>query len=283
MANKKETKRYTLVEYAGKKEKVLNSKQEYDELVAKLKKSNDKRAHKYFFGNITCEQVGDTFVATVHLYNRLTDTMTISELDKLTTTMTEKELIEKFKDKLVTKPDFTPDINVAYFEDKNKGEKESVHYDRRIKYIPVMYIDDIRYADEKYIKRCIEYHAKKKDTRFFKCLANEFESYRMVFQSVVALRELSNKYDVSSGELYHVAADNLFFHLIVERGKNDHHLLRDEETGAYLISRRRLRDFGMFIKNYEMPENKKRVPTRYNGKSKKQTLCDDGQSLKLKK
>jgi hypothetical protein len=50
---KKETKRYSLIEYCGTKERVYNTEEEYAELLKIIEKSNRRKSSKYFFGNIT--------------------------------------------------------------------------------------------------------------------------------------------------------------------------------------------------------------------------------------
>ena len=57
-------------------------------------------------------------------------------------------------------------------------------------------------------------------------------------------------------------AYRLFNNLIVERD-SEGRIIR-LSNGDYQISRRRLRDFGFFIRDYNMPDSKRILPTRYN-------------------
>ena len=121
---KKELKRYFLVEYAGYEERVLNSKEEYEALLDIINKHNNKKKMKYIFGNISVRVENGKYFVLVNKYRKLTEKTTISELDDLTCEMNYYELMNYFKDKLVTKVSegYLPDINIAYLEDKNVKE-----------------------------------------------------------------------------------------------------------------------------------------------------------------
>lgn len=265
---KKETKRYTLVEYLGSKERYYDSKEEYENVLREIEKSNKRKTSRLYCGNITTERLGGgRLKATIHIYGKLTEPMTITELDTFTLGKTEEELISELQDKIRTK-DCAPDINIAYFENKNQGEKERVHYDRRIKYIPVMYKGDEKYLDKDYISNCFKFHANQNDYGFFLGIANEFCFYRVVDAEIEALyiavdrcrNQGYNPYDM------YIAAMRLFRNLIIERDK-DQRPVRDAR-GEYQTSRRRLRDFATYIRDYNMPEKRKASPVKYNGRIK---------------
>lgn len=264
---KKETKRYTLVEYLGSKERYYDSLLEYEDVLKEIEKSNKRKTSKLYCGNITTQKLpGGRIKATIHIYNKLTDAMTISELDDLTLSKTQEELIESVKQKLRTQEGYTPDINIAYFENKNKGEKEAVHYDRRIKYLPIMYVGDEKYLDMEYISRCLKFHASENDYAFFTGLANEFCFYRVVDEEIESLYRTVNKcrYENYSSYDMYLSAMRLFRNLILERDK-DLKPLRGN-NGEYQTSRRRLRDFATYIRDYRLPERKRKSPVKYNGK-----------------
>ncbi|UKI58574.1 MAG: hypothetical protein L6V81_04105 [Clostridium sp.] len=44
--------------------------------------------------------------------------LTISEIDSYTSSFTEEELMSKFESEFLTKEEYTPDVNVCYFETK---------------------------------------------------------------------------------------------------------------------------------------------------------------------
>lgn len=264
---KKETKRYTLVEYLGTRERYYDTLEEYENMLSEVEKSNRRKTSKLYCGNITTQKLpGGRIKATIHVYIKLTDAMTISELDEFTLSKTREELLESVKDKLKTPQGYTPDINIAYFENKNKGEKESIHYDRRIKYIPVMYKGDERYLDMEYISSCFKYHARENDYAFFTGLANEFCFYRVVDEEIEALYRSVNKcrYEGYSSYDMYLAAMRLFRNLILERDR-DLKPVRGN-NGEYQTSRRRLRDFATYIRDYKLPERKRISPVKYNGK-----------------
>ena len=169
---KKELRRYSLVEYLGKVERIVKTESDYLLILESIKKNNKKSSSKRFFGNVTKKYIADEIHVEVHVYNRLTPKMTISDIDKLTSSFDERELIGYFGNRLKTKNDYIPDINVAYFEDKNSKLKNENDLDIRILYLPIIYMEDVKYLDIKYIKRCLLYHAESKDLDFFKDLAD---------------------------------------------------------------------------------------------------------------
>lgn len=260
---KKELKRYSLVEYLGKVQRVVTNEDDYLNILKSIDSSNRKTSFDKFFGNVTKKYLGSEIFITIHVYNRLTPKMTISDIDRLTSSLNERELIELFKDKLKTKEEYTPDINIAYFEDKDKKLKNENDSDRRILYLPIIYIDHIKYLDIKYIKRCLMYHSDNKDINFFKELAYRFELYLSCKEEIESLYEAIEKVEhrgVNSDQLYY-AAKKLLNKLIYERD-NDGSLIRLKD-GSYQLSKRRLRDFGMFIKYYNC--SRKNSPLEYNG------------------
>lgn len=260
---KKELKRYSLVEYLGKVQRVVTNEDDYLNILKSIDSSNRKTSFGKFFGNVTKKYLGGEIFITIHVYNRLTPKMTISDIDKLTSSLNERELIELFKDKLKTKEEYVPDINIAYFEDKNKKLKTENDVDRRILYLPIVYINDIKYLDIKYIKRCLVYHSDNKDIDFFKALAYRFELYISCMEEIESLYEAIEKVEHknANSDLLYFASLKLLNKLIYERDKNDSLIRLDD--GAYQLSKRRLRDFGMFMKYYNC--SIKNSPLEYNG------------------
>ena len=160
---KKEQKSYYLVEYCGPYRSVYNSIDEVNAVLDEIRKYNRRKNERYIIGNANYEEVNGKYVLIAHLYNKLLPKSTISELDNYTKEFNERELIinlfDKFRivdeTKTRTKKGYYPDINIAYFEDK------------KLKYIPVLYKDDIKYLDRDYIFRCIDYHCYHNDITFF--------------------------------------------------------------------------------------------------------------------
>ena len=66
------------------------------------------------------------------------------------------------------------------------------------------------------------------------------------------------------------AAFRLYSNLIVERDREGR-IIR-LKNGEYQISRRRQRDFGFFIRDYNMVDSKRKIPTRYNKRIKPEEL-----------
>lgn len=276
---KKELKRYFLVEYAGYEERVLNSKEEYEALLDIINKHNNKKKMKYIFGNISVRVENGKYFVLVNKYRKLTEKTTISELDDLTCEMNYYELMNYFKDKLVTKVSegYLPDINIAYLEDKNVKDKKAEDVDRRIKYIPVLYKHDVMYMNKEYIFKCMAYYLRNKQYQFFFDLASEFEINRAVSEEIEALRISLDKVIIQGEDetLIYRAAKSLYEALIVERDKTTR-VVRDQ-NGNIQISRRRKRDFGFFIRDYGMKTSKRTSPFKYNQKVQetKQTMSDE--------
>ena len=78
--------------------------------------------------------------------------MGISELDNMTSNMSFEELVMTYRDQLFTKVSegFVPDLHIAYLEDKNAKEKTSEDVDRGIKYLPILFQEDIMYLNKNY-------------------------------------------------------------------------------------------------------------------------------------
>ena len=264
---KKEQKRYMLVEYVGFEERFLNSKEEYTELLNFINKHNNRKNKKIVFGNVSCNMLSDGRLhVLVHKYHKLTDKMCISDLDSMTSNLNEEELISLFKNQLFTKINegFIPDINIAYFEDKNANDKTSEDLDRGIKYIPVLYRDDVKFLDRDYISKCLSYYSNMRKYGFFLDLCDEFETSKNVSYEIGLLREWINraKYENGFDTYIYQGARALYDAIIYERERSTR-VIRDE-NGNIQISRRRQRDFGFFVRDYGMKPSKKASPLKYN-------------------
>lgn len=263
---KKETKRYMLIEFAGCEERVLNSKEEYQELLNTINKHNNRKNKTYIFGNVSCTKKDGKYYVIVRKYHKLTDKMGITELDDMTSKMNFEELVMTYSEQLFTKisEGYTPDIHIAYLEDKNSKEKTLEDVDRGIKYIPVLYKDDVCLLSKDYISKCLAYYVRTRNYGFFLDLANEFDAFHDVSEEIENLRVAVNKvrYEGYDEVLLFRAAKCLYDALVVERDKTTR-VVRDND-GNVQISRRRQRDFGFFIKDYGMKKSKRPSPLYYN-------------------
>lgn len=263
----KETKRYMLVEYAGTRQTVCKTQEEVDAKLEEVRRYNNRKTAKFIFGNIKVQEVPEGFQMTSHFYTKYTNRETITDIDKLTSQLTEKELIAIFADKSRMMDGYAPDVNIAYFETKNEAENKDDPTYVGVKYIPVMYKDDVKYMDENYIRKCLTYHARRGDTGFFKELANEFCMHH------VAGEEIERIYMDCDG-VEHLGYDPitlyydgmaLYKQIIYERNKDGS--MKRSANGGYEVSRRRTRDFGFFVRNYN--SEKKKSPLQYNGSTVK--------------
>ncbi len=262
---KKEKKRYFLIEYYDSiRTKTVSSYEKVLYFLHEIKKYNNRKTSKYLFGNVEIIKLENEYLMQAHVYRKYTDRLTISEIDSLTSSLSEKELASMFKDKSKMIDGAEPDINIAYFETQDKDENGRTKFERGIKYLPVLYKEDLKYMDKQYIKECLYYHASTRDFDFFRDLANEFSFYHFIGDEIDKLRSVNDKcenqgYDLN--QLY-IAANKLYEKFICEYEK-DESLSRDKD-GKYIISRRRLRDFGFFIKNYNIRDVKRKSPFVYN-------------------
>ena len=262
---KTEKKRYFLIEYYGNtRYTVVDSKEEVERLLNEVRKFNNRKSSKFLMGNVLVEEKDGQYYLTAHLYTKYTQRSTISELDNLTSQMDEDEVAYLFRNKSKTINGALPDINIAYMETKDKNDNSSIRYERGIRYLPVLYKEDLKYMDPVYIKRCLYFHASTEDYGFFRDLANEFCMHHFIGDEVEKLYQIVDKCENRNGSLntLYKRANELFNKFICEY-ERDESLSRDE-TGKYVVSRRRLRDFGFFIKNYGLRDSKIKSPLKYN-------------------
>ncbi len=279
---KKELKRYTLCEYVGSQTRYFNNYQDYVKLLALLDGLNKKGKNQFYFGNISCELVNGLYEVTVHIYNRLTPKMTISDIDALTCDKTEEEVAESYSGLIRTVKPFKPDLNIMYFEEKNSNERDEKTVVKRIKYTPVLYKQDNRFLDQNFICDCIRHMAYKNDINFFKEMLNEFCVHHIISENVEKIRKEIAAFDRGEGNCARLGnlVILLYNSLILERNSNGK--LYYDEKGNTQISRRRLRDFGFFVRDYMTPLRKKNSPMRYN-KQLTQNQLEKIQSVEGKK
>ena len=272
---KKETKRYFLVEYAGCRYKYFSTREEAEEMLKEVQRYNNRKSSTFIFGNCTIKEDLGAFLLTGHYYNVLIPRSTISELDDFTSQFTPEELLAYFQNKTKTTAGLIPDINVAYFETPSEAEfeEESKNDDGKekdriyvgIKYIPVMHKGDQKYMDLKYINGCLSWYSKDKDITFFQKLANRFIQYYTADKAIEKLlKECDNVEHIEymgfdRNRLLDVGK-KVVNKVIYEQSRT-HGYARDE-LGRQILSRRRLRDVGMFIRDYGVEE---KYPTKYNG------------------
>ncbi len=277
---KEEQKRYFLCEYCGlapeKKPRVFYTEKGLQNFLNKvrnsnelLKKNSDSNEHlkncginQLFYGNVIVEEDGK-YRVFFHMYNRLTPKMTISEIDAITSSKTEDEIIEKYRPYLRTAYPYRPDINIMYFEEKNKKERKENTPIVRIKYTPILYKEGERYMQRSYVEGAVRDMARLHDYTFFNKMANEFCFYHIVGEEIDNLRhyvDLCRRGENYYSELaYH--AMQLYDKLIKERN-SDCTVCRDSNAEC-LTSKRRIRDFGFFVRDYMLPEDKRINPMRY--------------------
>lgn len=275
---KKETKRYAIVEYLGTVKREYNTKEEYQELLKTIERYNNRKTHKHFYGNITSELKDGKISVIIHIYHKLTEKMGISDVDHFTEGFEEEELINYFRN-ITSSKTVEPDINICYFENKDLKDKkvDEVNYERRIKYLPILYKGDLPFLDKGYIKKCLLAHAKNNDYGFFKDLANEFAPYKVIEVNIEELLSTVQKCQFEGYNQVEMAnaAYRLYNNLIVERD-SEGRIIR-LKNGEYQISRRRQRDYGFFIRDYNMFDSRRKIPTRYNKRIKPE------EDIKLKK
>lgn len=264
---KREQKRYFLVEYYTARNYIYDSLEEIENVLDEIRKYNERKTEQFIIGNMYINKIDDKYVLSAHIYNKLENRQTISDIDNFTSKMDEHELIIHYRDKLKRIyeigeiPAYYPDINIAYFEDKD-ADKNDKNIIRNINYIPVLYKDSTQYMNREYVNNCLYNHANNNDFGFFKALIEKFNYSHVIADNLDELERTIDqvKYQgLSNLELYE-SAKRIYSNLIYEREK-DGSISRDA-SGNYLISRRRLRDFGFFVKNYN--SSKEKIPTKYS-------------------
>ena len=274
---KKEQNRYFLVEYCGIRKSVYDTREELDNALERVRLFNNRVTSKFIVGNMQIVVEDGKYALYAHLYNKLTRKATITEIDNYTSKFDEKGLIVDLFDKLISSDSsrnknnisYYPDINIAYFEDKNQNERDDSLI-RKIEYIPVLYRDDKRYLDSKFIDNCIRYHAFSGDLDFFRKLVVKFGFNRSLDKKIDRLVNVIGRamYDYNCLVELYDATMSIYAELIYERDR-DGSISRDE-NGAAQISRRRQRDFGFFVKNYN--STKVKEPTIYSYRNNKTRL-----------
>ena len=261
---KKETKRYMLVEYAGLKQKSYDTIEELDKALEDIRKYNNRKTSKFICGNISIEEINGKYYLNSHLYNKLTNKNTISDIDSFTCNFNNKsELYSMFLSKSITREGYEPDINIAYFETMNITDEYKRPLLFGVRYIPICYYSDLKYFDTTFIKKCLVYHAENLDFDFFRSMVDEFRYVHSCSKELDELIQIINKLENEGYNKFFLSdtAYTLFSKLIVERESNGY-IVRDN-NGKYQISKRRFRDFAFFVKNYG--SLKRNSPLNYNG------------------
>ena len=289
---KKETKRYSLVEYCGTIKRYVKHFEEYDELLGVITKFNNRKTCPFYFGNISCKlDRTNYYEVTIHIYNKLTNKMFITDMDNFTMQFeNDKELAEYFNGSLRTIDGVNSDINIMYFEDKNSVEKNEKDVDKRIKYIRTLYKEDEEHLNTEYIDRCFDSENRCGNIDFYEQLLAEFSFNPIVEEEVARIEKYINLAKQYSGKdnenvtnyfwecmaVINLYAKRLFHKLIRERNSKKE-ILRNGKQEE-IISRRRLRDFYAFVKNYDVSYDQRILPTRYNQKlndKQKQLIKDN--------
>ncbi len=261
---KKEKKRYYLISYCGTREKVVQTKQEYEETLKEVNNYNRRSKSQYLVGNITKASMPDGIHIIGHAYKKLTGPSTISELLEYTTRFTKEELANTLESETGIKEGYIPDINIAYLENKDRGAKEDIHYDRRIKYLPVFYKDDRKYLSKEYVLRCLKYHVYKAHFDILKGLTSELcfnkdaaEEVERMYRTI----DLCEHQNYSLDELYRVG--KALIEKYICEVESDRTIARDDKDASYGTSRRRLYDVGIYFK-YCGSMSQKHSPVKYN-------------------
>ena len=265
----KEKNRYTLVEYKCKVIKTLDSVSEYEELVHKLKKLNDKNDSSEYYANVSYITLpSGRLNVTIHVYHKLSKKSSIKEIDKFTSKYTKGEYIYENKNEFLTRNDMLPDINIAYFH-SNKDNK----CDLSLKYAPVLFKDDVKYLDPKFYKDYVMSRIQDNDISFFTSLANRYCKYKskMIPELTEMLFMEANEveFGMKSIDRLYETAIKLYDALIFERDKNGNKVF---DGTNYVKSYRKIRDIGLFLKSYDNKEKKYSTPFEYNEEKDKQEI-----------
>lgn len=240
---KKELKRYLLVDECEVLKRVCCNINEYNELLKKIDLYNKNSKNKYIFGNVSYFYHDGLFYVNIIKYRKLTNKMTISDIDELTSKMSEEQLINYFMNSLTSKPY----INIAYFNDKPKKDKTSSDYDKRISLLPVLYRNSVHVLSKGYVMQILKYYIYGGKYDILYNLISKFESYKIIGEDIEKLLYELNK-EVKDNDRIFAIVFNLYDNLVYERDRNGS-LVRDNKNNIQK-SRRRARDFGFFVEDY---------------------------------
>ena len=240
-----EDNRYMLVEYLNPVD-IIMSEDKYKDFLDSLRKNNRSKNNTIICGNVSKSDVSKNGMIMVryHKYHMLSSKTNISSLDNYTVLFDEEGLENELSDRIMTYKDYYPDINVAYFVQNDD-------YDIGIRYIPVLYKDNEIFLNPTVIKSLLYKYAEDGNYKFFTDLADRFEKFNDVSDYVYDLRTAignSKKYNFDKMSLYRISV-LLFKNLILSS--------KDKS----LVSKRRLRDFGLFVRDYG---TRSKSPVEYN-------------------
>ncbi len=260
-----EKKSYYLVSYCGTRETVVQTTIEYKELLKKIKNYNNK-VRNYFYGNITTETKEDGIHVVTHKYKRLEKhAYTITDLLDYTSRYTKEDFAKLYEGKTDTKQGYIPDINILYKDDRKpvrpRKKKGPAKPDVRLSYLPMVYDKDRKYMSIEFIKKCVKVH--RNDFGVMMDLANELGINHDCGKEVENLRITIDRcmHQGLSTDLLEIAAIELInkYICIVD----DEGIPTRNNNAAYIESKRRIMDVGMFFKYCKDPE-KKHSPNKYN-------------------
>ena len=244
--------------------------------IDKYNQSESVKKAPFIYGNLTTQRgAKGEYILTTHLYHKLTERCDLKDLDKFTSNFNEDELIIKmlfpetldskvngirFRDKIMSLDGtyytngktMYPDISIAYFMDekednknrievttkdkKGKDKKVKVSTFKKIKYLPVMYKDDVPFMKRDIVKNALLERSSSKDVKFFRGL---IEVFNLTHDSDKELDNLERSIDRVKYQ------DNPGLY----KWKHGKHVY--DENGYMKTDYRRKRDFGMYIRNYE--------------------------------
>ncbi len=245
---KKELKRYILVENYKEIYRECDNFDEYRKLLDKIRKYNNNPKNKYLFGNVNYYVDRDAkIIVIINRFNKLMPKTNISSIDELTSQMDRNGLIDYIRLKLKTN---SPIINIAYL---NGGENI------KIGLIPVLYKDDIKYLSKKYVFSCIKLYLANSDYNFILKLLTRFEKYNIVKNDIINIRIQINKIRYTNVDNSYILTmlSNLYDKLVAQRDSNGN-IIKDSNNNN-LNSRRVVRDFGFFIKEYKLNEKMTKI------------------------
>ena len=263
MKEKKETRRYSIVEYMGPTTEILSSEEDYQKLLEFAKKNNNSITSDMFYGNISKRMVNGALTVTYHTYHELTIPRTISDIDAECSGYSDiNHMLGAGYDAIVMS--HNPDMYIVYFETKNKAEKSKDDFDIRIKPLPFFFADDQVFFDEEYIKKCIIGYTVIRDLNFFRDLAYNFRFNRDAYDALDRLERDINLVATGEKDIFDLSIDSmsLYKKLVYERDR-DGRVIRNSE-GQIAMSHRRIRDFGSFVRDRDMPAYKRLSAVKYN-------------------
>lgn len=251
---RKEIKRYSIVEYAGKQYRKVSTIEEYQELLKIIRTINSKKSHENFYGNVTLKEYEGGYIATICCYRKLSIKRTLKDIDDETIKYDNiADMIEKGKDYKSKIRMGKPDLYIIYFDDKSEKEKNKLpledRIDIRIKPLELYFKKDKKFLDETFQKMCLADAAKHNELNIFLEIYNQFRYYNKAGRELDEFQKDISLFPRGLCSSLKLSTDVINIYKIVSAYKLDNGKAETLENGQIRRNYRILRDLANILRN----------------------------------